>query len=100
MSFWIACSRLLTVDNTLMMQNIPIVTPNSERNVRSLFERNSATAILKLLNMMEKNFICWWPFISPEQDASSAGLQVPECSKYRPAVCSWQNLSGLAQQQI
>lgn len=57
MSFWIASSRLLTVDNTLIIQNMPMVTPKRERKVLSLLERNSSKAILKLLSIMEKNFM-------------------------------------------
>ena len=37
MPSWMFFSRLLTVDKTPMMQNIPMVTPNSDRKVLNLF---------------------------------------------------------------
>ena len=40
---------LPTVASTLMRQKMPIVIPNKEINVRSLFFNNSCKAILKLL---------------------------------------------------
>src|SRR5882724_11873517 len=51
-SLVILCSRLLTTARTPIIQNIPMVTPNNERKVRSLFFHNSCSAILKLLPMI------------------------------------------------
>src|SRR5258708_18076582 len=45
---------LLIVDRTLMMQKMPKVIPNKDRNVRSLLERNSGNAILKLVQMIAR----------------------------------------------
>src|SRR5690348_18257947 len=48
-SFWMFRSRLFTVASTPIMQNIPMVIPNSERKVRSLFFHSSCRAMIKLL---------------------------------------------------
>src|SRR6218665_1206101 len=39
------------VESTPMIQKIPMVIPKRDRNVRSLFTRNSCRAILKLLQI-------------------------------------------------
>src|SRR5216684_3647865 len=54
MSLLTASCMLLMVDKTLIMQKIPNVIPRRDRNVRSLFERNSCKAILKLVHMISQ----------------------------------------------
>jgi hypothetical protein len=51
-SLWIFLSRLPSVAITPIMQKIPMVMPNKERNVRSLFFHNSCRAILRLLKII------------------------------------------------
>jgi hypothetical protein len=43
---------LLIIASTLMIQNIPKVTPRRERNVRNLLDRNSVKAIFRLVQII------------------------------------------------
>jgi hypothetical protein len=47
--------KLSTVASTLIIQKMPTVMPNNDKKVRSLLERNSCNAILKLLMTISRN---------------------------------------------
>jgi hypothetical protein len=50
-------SRLLTVDNTPMMQKIPMVTPNNDKKVLILFLPSSWMASLSVVRSISSVFL-------------------------------------------